>query len=158
MLMQTHHYRGFRTLAGRDMRYVATLDGRWVALLRWQAAAFQCRRGSGWPSRSPNPNGPMWVRWMRRSMPGYRVRWALKPWPSLAKVPKGAVRAEGAQVHLLSAFLHGQGVTIAGKVVTADALHTQRETAPFLVEDKKAEYLFTAVHDPYVRWCGREGP
>lgn len=85
------------------------------------------------------------------------------------KVLKGAVRAEGAQVHLLSAFLHGQGVTIAqkqtarktneipelrnllqdvniaGKVVTADALHTQRETARFLVEDKKADYLFTAV-------------
>ncbi|WP_143484185.1 ISAs1 family transposase [Acidithiobacillus marinus] len=85
------------------------------------------------------------------------------------KVLKGAARADGAQVHLLSAFLHGQGATIAqkeiarktneipelrnllqdvniaGKVVTADALHTQRETARFLVEDKKADYLFTAV-------------
>ncbi|MBU2788059.1 transposase, partial [Acidithiobacillus sp. VAN18-1] len=36
-------------------------------------------------------------------------------------------------------------IDIQGKVVTADALHTQRETARFLVEDKKAEYLFTAV-------------
>jgi hypothetical protein len=82
------------------------------------------------------------------------------------KVLKGVVRAEGTQVHLLSVFLHGQGVTIAqkeiarktneilelrnllsdvditGKVVTADALHTQRETARFLVEDKKADYLY----------------
>ncbi|MFA7525349.1 MAG: ISAs1 family transposase, partial [Acidithiobacillus sp.] len=85
------------------------------------------------------------------------------------KVLKGAVREDGSQVHLLSAFMHGQRVTlaqkeiakktneipelrhllqevdIAGKVVTADALHTQRETARFLVEDKKADYLFTAV-------------
>ncbi|MBN6743072.1 ISAs1 family transposase, partial [Acidithiobacillus sp. MC6.1] len=85
------------------------------------------------------------------------------------KVLKGAIREDGSQVHLLSAFMHGQGATIAqkeiaqktneipelrnllkdidiqGKVVTADALHTQRETARFLVEDKKAEYLFTAV-------------
>ena len=85
------------------------------------------------------------------------------------KVLKGAVREDGTQVHLLSAFMHGQGATIAqkeiarktneipelrtllkdvdiqGKVVTADALHTQRETARFLVEDKKADYLFTAV-------------
>ena len=36
-------------------------------------------------------------------------------------------------------------VDIQGKVVTADALHTQRETARFLVEDQKADYLFTAV-------------
>jgi Domain of unknown function (DUF4338)/DDE_Tnp_1-associated/Transposase DDE domain len=79
----------------------------------------------------------------------------------------GAVRADGSQVHLLSAFLHGQGATIAqreipaktneipeikpllepldltARVVTADALHTQRETARFLVEDKQAHYLLT---------------
>ena len=32
---------------------------------------------------------------------------------------------------------------LAGAVVTADALHTQRETARYLVEDKQADYLFT---------------
>ena len=36
---------------------------------------------------------------------------------------------------------------IAGALVTADALHVQRETARYLVEDKKADYLFTAVKD-----------
>ena len=30
-----------------------------------------------------------------------------------------------------------------GRVITADALHTQRETARFLVEEKGAHYLFT---------------
>jgi hypothetical protein len=83
------------------------------------------------------------------------------------KALRGAVRADGTQVHLLSALLQGQGVTVAqreipaktneipeikpllapldlsGRVVTADALHTQRETARFLVEDKHAHYLFT---------------
>jgi len=29
-------------------------------------------------------------------------------------------------------------------VVTADALHTQKTTARFLVEEKKADYLFIA--------------
>ena len=81
----------------------------------------------------------------------------------------GPLGEDGTQVHLLSAFLHGQWATIAqkenarktneipelrsllkdvdiqDKVVTADALHTQRETARFLVEDQKADYLFTAV-------------
>lgn len=32
---------------------------------------------------------------------------------------------------------------LAGRVVTADALHTQVETARYLVEDKGAHYLFT---------------
>ena len=32
---------------------------------------------------------------------------------------------------------------LAGIVVTADALHTQRDVAVFLVEVKKAHYAFT---------------
>ena len=34
-------------------------------------------------------------------------------------------------------------VDLAGAVILADALHTQRETARFIVEDKRADYLFT---------------
>jgi predicted transposase YbfD/YdcC len=35
------------------------------------------------------------------------------------------------------------GWPLAGAVVTADALHTQVETARYLVEEKKADYVFT---------------
>lgn len=82
------------------------------------------------------------------------------------KTLKGAKRDNGTKVHLLSAFLHNQAVTVSqleidektneipmiqpllndldikGKVVTADALHTQVKTARYIVEDKKADYLF----------------
>jgi hypothetical protein len=34
-------------------------------------------------------------------------------------------------------------INIEGAIVTADALHTQKETAKFLVEEKKAHYLLT---------------
>jgi hypothetical protein len=68
--------------------------------------------------------------------------------------------------HLIGAILHQEAVVIGqvpvdektneipklrelakplpleGAVITADALHTQKETAQFLVEDKKADYLF----------------
>lgn len=71
------------------------------------------------------------------------------------------------QLHLLSAFLHHEGIVIAqkevaaagaeipgarqllkdmdisGMTVTVDALHTQKETAEFLVKEKKADYFFT---------------
>jgi hypothetical protein len=83
------------------------------------------------------------------------------------KTLRGSRDGETAAVHLLSAIVHGSGTVIAqvavgektneipcikpllaqldisGGVVTADALHTQRETARYLVEDKDAHYVFT---------------
>lgn len=74
---------------------------------------------------------------------------------------------QGHQTHLLSAVLHEQGTTIGqvqianksneipsvrillesldikGRIITFDALHTQKKTAKYLVEDKQAHYLFT---------------
>ena len=50
-LMKAHHYLGFRVLAGESFRYVAILEGRWVALLGWGAAAWNNRhrdRLIGW--------------------------------------------------------------------------------------------------------------
>jgi hypothetical protein len=85
--------------------------------------------------------------------------------------------ARGAEApHLLSAILHQDAVVVAqaavpadtneipelprllaplplaGVVVTADALHTQTETARFLVEEKGADYVFTAkANQPTLR-------
>jgi hypothetical protein len=83
------------------------------------------------------------------------------------KTLRGSVGQDGSAVHLLSALVHKEGVVLgqravstqhneitefkpllapldlAGKVVTADALHAQREHAKFLVEEKGADYLFT---------------
>lgn len=82
------------------------------------------------------------------------------------KTVRGARVEGGRQVHLLSALTFEEAVTVAqakvdtktneitvfapmlsrldlaGVVVTADALHAQREHARFLVEDKKAHYVF----------------
>jgi hypothetical protein len=83
------------------------------------------------------------------------------------KALKGARNEDGSQVHLLSAFVHQEGITIAqkqvasksneitsarpllesldlkGQVVTADAMHTQTNLARFIVEEKQADYCFT---------------
>ncbi len=84
------------------------------------------------------------------------------------KTLRGGHDAQKPAPHLLSAILHQQAVVlgqiavddksneipklpellepipIQGAVITADALHTQKETARFVVEDKKADYLFIA--------------
>ena len=37
-----------------------------------------------------------------------------------------------------------EDVDLSGATVTADAMHTQKKFARFLVEDKKADYVFIA--------------
>jgi len=83
------------------------------------------------------------------------------------KTLRGARQENGRQIHLLAAFLHNQGAVIAqrqvdsktneittvrplldslqleDKIVSLDALHTQHDTATYLVKEKHADYLFT---------------
>lgn len=87
------------------------------------------------------------------------------------KTVRGAVQPDGRAVHLLAAVAHELPMVLAqrdvahktneitqvkplldpleltGWAVTLDALHAQRETARYLVEDKGAAYVFTAVKD-----------
>lgn len=87
------------------------------------------------------------------------------------KAQRGARQADGRAVHLLAAMTHQGSAVVAqrdvhhktneitqvkplldplnlrGWVVTLDALHVQRDTARYLVEDKHAAYVFTAVKD-----------
>jgi hypothetical protein len=93
------------------------------------------------------------------------------------KTLRGAVREDATRVHLLSAFLQDQDVTVAqreipaktheipeikpllepldlrARVVTADALPTQRETVRFLLEDKQAHYLLTVKENQPTRYA-----
>ncbi len=86
------------------------------------------------------------------------------------KTVRGAIQPDGRAVHLLAAMTSAGAVIaqrevghktneitqvkplldpvdLRGVVVTLDALHCQRETARYLVEDKGADYIFTAVKD-----------
>jgi predicted transposase YbfD/YdcC len=82
------------------------------------------------------------------------------------KTLRGARQADGRQVHLFAALAHGRGTILAqrqvpkgtneitgfqplldqvdlvGRVVTADALHTQADHADYLVGERQADYLF----------------
>jgi len=102
--------------------------------------------------------------WMLRQQP-------LRPGKALAldgKVVRGSGEADKPPVQLLSAIVHGSGTVVAqvavasktneipmaeplldnmdlgGVVVTADALHTQKKLASYLVDQKDADYVFTA--------------
>jgi hypothetical protein len=83
------------------------------------------------------------------------------------KTVKGAWTSEDRQLHLFAAFAHDSSVVYSqcavdeksneithvdtlldsveldGKIVTADALNTQRRTARYLVQERGADYVFT---------------
>jgi len=40
--MASHYYLGFHSLTGKTLKYVALLNGQWVALIGWGAAALKC--------------------------------------------------------------------------------------------------------------------
>lgn len=52
-LMAAHHYLGFQQLVGESLKYVAELEGRWVALLGWGTAAFKCGPRDKWIGWAP---------------------------------------------------------------------------------------------------------
>jgi len=99
------------------------------------------------------------------------ARQHLRPGAAVAvdgKTLRGSHDAGQRAPHLLSAILHQEAVVVGqidveektneipklpqlldplsleGTIVTADAMHTQKETARYLVEEKKADYLFIA--------------
>jgi hypothetical protein len=52
-LLETQHYLASAHLAGQTLRYVAELDGQWVALLTFSAAAFHLKLRERWMRWSP---------------------------------------------------------------------------------------------------------
>jgi Domain of unknown function (DUF4338)/DDE_Tnp_1-associated/Transposase DDE domain len=47
-LMVKHHYLKEHHMVGESLRYVAKLNGKWVALLGWSSAAFHLRARDAW--------------------------------------------------------------------------------------------------------------
>ena len=52
-VMDEHHYLGFRRLAGRGLRCVATFGDRWLGLAAWQNGAFKCAPRDRWTGWKP---------------------------------------------------------------------------------------------------------
>ena len=52
-LMHSHHYLGYRGAVGESIKYVAVLDGEWIALLLWTTPALKSRHRDGWIGWSP---------------------------------------------------------------------------------------------------------
>jgi hypothetical protein len=72
-LMARHHYLGLRGIVGEAMRYVAILDGFWVAIIGWGAAAFKSRHRDAWIGWKPQ------LQWQRLKFISNNVRFLILP-------------------------------------------------------------------------------
>jgi predicted transposase YbfD/YdcC len=114
--LQAHHWLGFR-LSGQVMRYVAVLDGQWVALAGFGSAALSCtvrEQFLGWDAETKRRRLPLLVCSQRLCvLPAGRR-------PHLASAVLGAcLRRLGADY----AARHGQAV-LAVEIFTDPARHT----------------------------------
>jgi len=72
-LMRAHHYLGFTAMVGRSLRYVAEMDGRWLALLGWASPALKCASRDTWIGWSPT------LQWQRLGLIANNSRFLILP-------------------------------------------------------------------------------
>jgi hypothetical protein len=92
-LMRQHHYLGFRWFVGESLRYVATSQGQWVALLGWAAAALKCKVRDQWIG------WPWWLKDQRLCLVANNIRFLILPH---VQIPNLASRVLGLNVKRLS--------------------------------------------------------
>jgi len=72
-LMRAHHYLGLTALVGRSLRYVAEVDGRWLALLGWASPALKCASRDAWIGWAPT------LQWQRLALIANNSRFLILP-------------------------------------------------------------------------------
>ena len=92
-LMAKHHYLGLKGIVGETMRYVALLDGKWVALLGWGAAAFKSAHRERWIGWDAS------LQWGRLKLIANNVRYLILPG---VKIPNLASKTLSLNIKRLS--------------------------------------------------------
>ena len=98
-LMAEHHYLGFRSLVGESLRYVAEVEGRWLALCGWCSGSFKVGVRDRWIGWAP------WVQWRRLHLIANQSRFLILPGVEVANL---ASRVLGLNVRRLSADWQGR--------------------------------------------------
>ena len=106
-LIRAHHYLGLVSMVGRSLRYVAEMDGQWLALLGWAAAALKCASRDAWIGWSPT------LQWQRLGLIANNSRFLILPG---VRVKNLASRVLGLNLARLSGdwrARHGHGLLLA---------------------------------------------
>ena len=106
-LMRAHHYLAMTAMVGRSLRYVAHVDGHWLALLGWASPALKVASRDAWIGWSPT------LQWQRLALIANNSRFLILP---NLRVKNLASRILGLNLARLSADwqrVHGHGLLLA---------------------------------------------
>lgn len=115
-LMRAHHYLGLTAMVGRSLRYVAEVDGRWLALLGWASPALKCASRDAWIGWSPT------LQWQRLALIANNSRFLILPG---LRVKNLASRILGLNLARLSEdwrAAHGHGLVLCETFIDPAAL------------------------------------
>lgn len=73
-LMSSYHYLGYHGFVGESLKYVATIDGEWVALLGWAAASLKNGHRDRWIGWTQE------IQYRRLKYIANNVRFLILPW------------------------------------------------------------------------------
>lgn len=106
-LMSEYHYLGFRQLVGESLKYVAVLEGQWVALLGWCTAAFKCKPRDEWIGWSPQQQ------WQRLKYVVNNQRFLILPWVRIKNLASRVLALNLKRLSLDWEAIYGHPVVLA---------------------------------------------
>lgn len=162
-LMATHHYLGFRHLVGESVRYVAILNGQWVAILGWSSASFQSASRDQWIGWSAEQRLQRLKFVVNNSrfliLPGCRIKnLASKTLAlNLKRLPEDWLKAYGHPVWLAETFIDhsrfsGTCYRAAGFIPLGQTRGFGRNAGRYFVHGKAKTILVRPLHQNVGQW------
>ncbi len=138
-LMRAHHYLGLTAMVGRSLRYVAEIDGHWLALLGWASPALKCASRDTWIGWSPA------LQWQRLGLIANNSRFLILP---CVRVKNLASRVLGLNLARLSAdwrSAHGHHLLLAETFILDSSVEDVFQSKPvdakrFLLDSFSTEF------------------
>lgn len=111
--VQRYHYLGYRWIPGESLRYIATLDGEWIACIGWGSAALKCSvRDSyiGWNEEQ---------KLKRLYLITNNVRFLILPWVNIQNIASAILSLNVRRISNDYALIYGHAVYLAETFIDA---------------------------------------
>ena len=162
-LIVEHHYLHDATLVGEHLRYAITYQSRWLGVATWSGAAFHIKDRDafiGWDFEQCRRRRPLLERillsWQQRLTGPVQDNLVIVDGKKMRHGGVEMVNAVNGKGQYLGGLLTADKsneipaarqllsrLDLGGKIVLADALHTQVETGQLILYEKGADYLMT---------------
>jgi Druantia protein DruA/DDE_Tnp_1-associated len=111
--LQQYHYLGYNWIPGENLRYIATLDGEWIACLGWGSAALKCKVRDEYISWNEEK------KLKRLYLITNNVRFLIMPWVQIKNIASAILSLNLRRISDDYAMVYGHPVYLAETFVDA---------------------------------------